>query len=113
MNVLNDNWLDGFVKHPIFQVNRDSQELIHKISAKKTRSTDPTGDFSLQQHSRLITLRDTDLFVAVGSEIRVLNLTTCKNNWIKEAQQIGNSWIDSTPYFVKKNQRLVIVVAYF
>lgn len=100
MNVLNDNWLDGLLKHPIFEVNTELLELTRKIIATQTRQYADNEDFSLQHHGQLITLRDNDLFVAVGSEVRVLNLTACKNNWMKQTQETGYNWIKSTPYFV-------------
>ncbi|KAG1450550.1 hypothetical protein G6F56_008317 [Rhizopus delemar] len=66
-----DNWLDSLVKHPIFETDQKQRVDI-------AEHTNNVEQFILQHHICILTMRDNDLFVAVGSKIRVLNLTEFK-----------------------------------
>ncbi|KAI9250051.1 nucleoporin Nup88 [Sporodiniella umbellata] len=80
MTSTTDNWLECLIKHPIFKVDE-------KQCAAPQKTDNSVGQFILQHHKCTMTLRDNDLFVAVGSKIRVLNLTDFKETHAKENDQ--------------------------
>jgi hypothetical protein len=114
MSNLDDSWLYSLVKHAIFDLNDEEKKRVESIKVKQTRQqqeqSNNIGDFVLQHHNRVIALRDNDLFVAVGCQIRVLNLTEFKDSWIEASQEanvkgvdISENWIHSVPYKVSKS----------
>jgi nucleoporin NUP82 len=108
MSYLDDSWLDSLINHSIFELTEEQKRNIESIKANQTRQQRTNiGDFVLQHHNRVIALRDNDLFVTVGTQIRVLNLTEFKDSWIEASQQaneqgdsISENWIHSVPYKV-------------
>lgn len=112
MAILNDSWLDQLVKHPIFELNEVDKQHVESIKIKQITDKNDVTDFILQHHTRLLTMRGHDLFVAVGSTIRVLNLTEFKDAWTivaKEAfeknVEVSNSWFTLIPYKVGKKKK--------
>ncbi|CEI94981.1 hypothetical protein RMCBS344292_09182 [Rhizopus microsporus] len=105
MVALSDNWLDHLVKHPIFQLEeKDTQRVEYNKMKHNTTNNDVTG-FILQHHTRVMTMRDNDLFVAVGSHIRVLNLVEFKDAWIAATKkaiesnaELSSNWFSSVPF---------------
>lgn len=111
MAILNDSWLDQLMKHPIFELNEVDKQHVESIKIKQITDKNDVTDFILQHHTRLLTMRGHDLFVAVGSTIRVLNLTEFKDAWTivaKEAfeknVEVSNSWFTLIPYKVGKKK---------
>ncbi|KAI8647071.1 hypothetical protein BD408DRAFT_479486 [Parasitella parasitica] len=105
MEDINDYWLDCLAKHSIFELDAAEQQISQAIKSKQTRQDNSIVNFLLQHHTRVITIRDNDLFVAIGSQIRVLNLANFKDNWLKAHKEanagstdLQDSWILSTPY---------------
>lgn len=105
------SWLDSLVKHAIFELNDEERKRVESITANQTRSSSSQQhitDFVLQHHNRVIALRENDLFVAVGCQIRVLSLTELKDAWVyasKKANEskteLSENWIRFVPYKVK------------
>jgi nucleoporin NUP82 len=107
MSYIQDSWLDSLVKHSIFELNQQDKAYVQSLEINQTRQQ-PLADFILQHHNRVIALRDNDLFVAVGKQIRVLNLTELKDAWVEATQEahdqeiaLSENWIHSVPYKVK------------
>lgn len=103
-----DSWLDCLVKHSIFELDDTEKQSSQIIKSKQTRQDNNVTNFILQHHSRVITIRDNDLFVAIGSQIRVLNLSNFKDTWLKTSQEatdkeieLPENWILSVPFKVK------------
>ncbi|KAI8078740.1 uncharacterized protein BX664DRAFT_389129 [Halteromyces radiatus] len=92
---LKDNWLDQLSNHGIFQLSvAEGKRLRDLRNAAQQR---PGNNFTIgfgstqQRCTRLLALRGNDLFLAVGSCIRVLNLTEFKNAWIDTTEQLIES----------------------
>lgn len=107
MSYSEDTWLDSLVKHSIFELNQQEKLAVQSLEINQTRQQ-PVTDFILQHHNRVISLRDNDLFVAVGKQIRVLNLTEFKDTWVEASQEaqdqdiaLSENWIHSVPYKVR------------
>ncbi|KAI9480466.1 MAG: nuclear pore component-domain-containing protein [Benjaminiella poitrasii] len=105
MSSLNDSWLDFLVKHSIFELNDSELKHSERIKSKQTRQDNTIVNFVLQHHCRVLSIRDNDLFVAVGSQIRVLNLTNFKDTWMnfsqeadKKGVELSESWIHTVHY---------------
>ncbi|CEP12760.1 hypothetical protein [Parasitella parasitica] len=105
MEDCNEYWLDCLAKHSIFGLDGTEKQFPQIIKSKQTRQDNNVVNFLLQHHTRVLTIRDSDLFVAVGSQIRVLNLANFKDNWIKAHREattkhtdVHDSWMLSTPY---------------
>ncbi|GAN03513.1 conserved hypothetical protein [Mucor ambiguus] len=105
MEPIHDSWLDYLVKHPIFELDDAEKHCSQTIKSKQTRQDNNVVNFILQHHARIMAVRDNDLFVAIASQIRVLNLSNFKDNWLKAAQEASNkeeplsdNWMLSTPY---------------
>lgn len=108
METICDNWLDYLVKHSIFELDDAEKRSSQTIQSKQTRQDSNVVNFILQHHSRVIAVRDNDLFVAIASQIRVLNLSNFKDNWLKAAkeandkeEELPDSWMLAVPYKVK------------
>lgn len=108
MEAIYDSWLDYLVKHPIFELSDAEKQCSQTMQSKHTRQDCNVVSFILQHHARVIAVRDNDLFVAIASHIRVLNLSNFKDNWLKAAkeandneQPLSDSWMLSTPYKVR------------
>lgn len=108
METICDNWLDYLVKHSIFELDDAEKRCSQTIQSKQTRQDSNVVNFILQHHSRVIAVRDNDLFVAIASQIRVLNLSNFKDNWLKAAkeandkeEELPDSWMLAVPYKVK------------
>ncbi|KAG2207189.1 hypothetical protein INT47_012242 [Mucor saturninus] len=106
MSYSQDTWLDSLIKHSIFELNQQEKLVVQSLEINQTRQQ-PVTDFILQHHNRVIALRDNDLFVAVGKQIRVLNLTEFKDTWVEVSQEVqdqgialSENWIHSVPYKV-------------
>lgn len=115
MNYTEDTWLDSLVKHSIFELNQQEKTTIQSLESNQTRQQ-PVADFILQHHNRVIALRDNDLFVAVGKQIRVLNLTELKDAWVEASQEahdqntaVSENWIHSVPYKVRITLLLLLI----
>lgn len=107
MSYIQDSWLDSLVKHPIFELNQQEKACTTYLKEGQTRQN-PEVDFLLQHHNRVMAIRENDLFVAVGDQIRVLNLTEMKDTWMNASRdaterqiELTDSWIHSVPYKVK------------
>ncbi|RCI05659.1 hypothetical protein CU098_011899 [Rhizopus stolonifer] len=105
MATLYESWLDQLVKHPIFEISETDRQHVENIKTKQCATTNTTTDFILQHHTCLMTIRGHDLFVAIGSTIRVLNLTEFKDAWIKTAKeayekntQVSSHWFALIPF---------------
>ncbi|KAI8975092.1 hypothetical protein BDF20DRAFT_876853 [Mycotypha africana] len=103
MNHSNTNWLDSLAKHSIFEVKDAYRDFAEKLKAKQTSADNSSPNCNLARHTRVIALRDNDLFVAVGSTIRVIYLTAFKDAWLKaskenESNNQNDAWINSIPY---------------
>jgi hypothetical protein len=103
MSNSSDIWLEYLVKHPIFELTNSEKQRTQFIKQKQTRQTSNVIDFVLQHHVRVMTKRDNDLIVAVGSQIRVLNLIAFKDAWMRASQEpaMNQNWIHLVPYKVK------------
>lgn len=110
MSFTEENWLDSLVKHSIFDLSEEEKATVSHLTHQQTRQQQQEGsvvDFALQHHNRVITCRDNDLFVAVGSQIRVLNLTELKDAWLQASKEANDkqavksdNWIHTVPYKV-------------
>jgi hypothetical protein len=106
MSASNDIWLEYLVKHPIFKLTDSEKQYTQRIQQKQTRQDCNEVDFLLQHHTRVMTKRDNDLIVAVGSEIRILNLVSFKDAWLRASQQdTHEEWI----YQVHHKVRTVLI----
>lgn len=103
MSNSSDIWLEYLVKHPIFELTNSEKQQVQSIKKNQTRQGNSVADFVLQHHVRVLTKRDNDLFVAVGSQIRVLNLIAFKDAWLSASQQpvMDENWVRLVPYKVK------------
>ncbi|GAA5817570.1 hypothetical protein MFLAVUS_011118 [Mucor flavus] len=106
MNYVQDSWLDSLVKHSIFDLTQQEKQSLTYLKESQTRQQ-PVIDFILQHHNRIIAQRENDLFVAIGSQIRVINLTEFKDAWMEasreaneEQLELSDNWIHSVPYKV-------------
>lgn len=90
MNTLNTTWLESLVQHSIFDLNETEKQLVGKFKSKTTRNENATVDYLRQHHNQVMALCDNFLYVAVGATIRVINLSTykeqCSNNNTKVLQ---------------------------
>ncbi|KAG0769289.1 hypothetical protein G6F33_003810 [Rhizopus arrhizus] len=101
MAISSDSWLDCLVKHPIFEISELDKQRVESSKTKQNVISNNITDFVLQRHICVLTMRDNDLFVAVGSTIRVLNLTEFKDAWTTASKnniQLSNNWVSSIPY---------------
>ncbi|CAO3657884.1 unnamed protein product [Umbelopsis ramanniana] len=89
------SWLDALKQHSIFSLSEKEHD--------NWRYWESSGDddFSNKLPATMV-IRDGDLFVAVGSTIRALNLNQFKNLWVKSIQEGGRfaDWIHQFPYKV-------------
>lgn len=74
-------------------------------------------DFVLQHHNRVIACRDNDLFVAVRSQIRVLNLTELKDAWLQASKEANenqavksDNWIHTVPYKILETTEITFPI---
>lgn len=107
METTYDSWLEYLVKHPIFDLDDAEKRCSQTMQSKQTRQDSHVVNYLLQHHARVMAVRDNDLFVAIASHIRVLNLSYFKDNWLKAAKEanakqepLSDSWMLSTPYKV-------------
>ncbi|KAL0136975.1 hypothetical protein V8B55DRAFT_1544304 [Mucor lusitanicus] len=105
METTYDSWLEYLVKHPIFDLDDAEKRCSQTMQSKQTRQDSHVVNYLLQHHARVMAVRDNDLFVAIASHIRVLNLSYFKDNWLKAAKEanakqepLSDSWMLSTPY---------------
>ncbi|KAI8098102.1 uncharacterized protein B0P05DRAFT_523460 [Gilbertella persicaria] len=117
MDTWSDAWLDCLVKHPIFDLNDAEKQRSDIIKNRQTCQDNNVVGFVLQHHTRVITLRDNDLLVAIGSEIRALNLTSFKDAWIEASEQacshntaLLDSWMNAVPYKVLNTPEIDFVI---
>jgi len=91
------SWLDALKQHSIFALS----EKEHEDWRYWQTSSNDVDDFSNKLPATMA-IRDGDLFVAVGSTIRALNLNQFKNLWVKSVQEGGRfaDWIHQFPYKV-------------
>lgn len=102
MNYVQDSWLDSLVKHSIFELTQQEKQSLTYLKKSQTRQQSVI-DFILQHHNRIIAQRENDLFVAIGSQIRVINLTEFKDAWMEakeEQSESSDNWIHSVHYKV-------------
>ncbi|KAJ2880773.1 hypothetical protein H4R27_004515 [Coemansia aciculifera] len=78
-----DEWLQILAQHPIF----DEQSKLHGDGS----GSGPVGSKSRHAYSReRAVVRGTDLFVAVGAEVRWINLKACKDAYVRfESKRVG------------------------
>lgn len=109
MTFTEENWLDSLVKHSIFDLSEEEKVSVDHLTHQQTRQQHDNNivDYVLQHHNRVITCRDNDLFVGVGCQIRVLNLTELKDAWLEASKQVNqtqavksDNWIHTVPYKV-------------
>jgi hypothetical protein len=88
------SWLDALKQHSIFSLSEKEHE--------DWRYWENSGDDFSNKLPATMVIRDGDLFVAVGSTIRALNLNQFKNLWVKSIQEGGRfaDWIHQFPYKV-------------
>ncbi|KAI7879763.1 hypothetical protein K492DRAFT_208027 [Lichtheimia hyalospora FSU 10163] len=101
--VLPNDWLHYLGNHRIFDVTHADLQSTQQL----LKGTDPYDTFACQYQTRVMLLRGSDLIVAVGSEIRMLNISNVKDAWInvaptfidtgKDAQE-DQSWLLQVPY---------------
>lgn len=91
------SWLDALKQHSIFSLS----EKEHEDWRYWETSSNNLDEFSNKLPATMA-IRDGDLFVAVGSTIRALNLNQFKNLWVKSVQEGGRfaDWIHQFPYKV-------------
>lgn len=104
--VLPNDWLHYLGNHRIFDVSHADLQTTQQL----LNGSDPYDSFARQYQTRVMLLRGSDLIVAVGSEIRMLNISNVKDAWInvaptfidtgKDAQE-DQSWLLQVPYKVK------------
>ncbi|KAG0171462.1 hypothetical protein DFQ28_005138 [Apophysomyces sp. BC1034] len=100
---LPENWLDYLPEHPVFASTGAFKTSTQGY--KPTFGAPPTED---AHRTRVIAVREHDLLIAVGSQIRIINLNDVKDTWIstaKEAIKSDNqkkdcdkSWLNDIPY---------------
>jgi hypothetical protein len=88
------SWLDALKQHSIFSLSEHEYD--------NWRYWENSDDDFLNKLPATMAIRDGDLFVAVGSTIRALNLNQFKNLWVKSIQEGGRfaDWIHQFPYKV-------------
>lgn len=104
--VLPNDWLHYLGNHRIFDVSHADLQTTQQLF----NGVDPYDTFARQYQTRVMLLRGSDLIVAVGSEIRMLNISNVKDAWInvaptfidtgKDAQE-DQSWLLQVPYKVR------------
>ncbi|KAI8336018.1 hypothetical protein BD560DRAFT_360066 [Blakeslea trispora] len=105
MTIWNDTWLEQLIRHPIFDLSEAEKRRSLSLKNKQTRQQNDVVDFVLQHHTRVLTLRDNDLLLAVGNQIRALNLVAFKDAWLEASlaaeeddAELSDSWIHTVPY---------------
>lgn len=116
MSFTEENWLDSLVKHSIFELSEEEKATVSHLTHQQTRQQQDNNnvvDFVLQHHNRVIACRDNDLFVAVRSQIRVLNLTELKDAWLQASKEANenqavksDNWIHTVPYKVTETNHI-------
>src|ERR1700709_952047 len=91
------SWLDALKQHSIFALSDKEREEWQQWE----NASVGMGEFNNVLPATMA-IRDGDLFVAVGSTIRALNLNQFKNLWVKSVQEGGRfaDWIHQFPYKV-------------
>ncbi|KAI9307823.1 hypothetical protein BJ944DRAFT_247092 [Cunninghamella echinulata] len=104
-NIYDSDWLDQLSHHELFDLSISESK---RLTDLRLGSQQQTFNFSknsvnntsnLNRRTHLLALRDSDLFVAVGSQIRVLNLTEFKDAWTEandEAFENDINEVDTT-----------------
>ena len=101
--ILPNDWLEYLGSHRIF-------ELSSKEAQQASRTFDRANQydtFAQQYETRVIVLRGNDLIIAVGSQLRLLDLNEVKDAWIDvapqfiDANQAGSDWLLDIPYKVE------------
>ncbi|CAO3642831.1 unnamed protein product [Mucor hiemalis] len=119
MTFTEENWLDSLVKHSIFDLSEEEKVSVDHLTHQQTRQQHDNNivDYVLQHHNRVITCRDNDLFVGVGCQIRVLNLTELKDAWLEASKQVNqtqavkcDNWIHTVPYKVLETPELTFTI---
>ncbi|KAJ1965543.1 hypothetical protein GGI12_000684 [Dipsacomyces acuminosporus] len=78
-----DEWLQILAQHPIFEATGA------KINSSSSSSSSSNDGGAMLPRERLA-IRGTDLFVAVGQEVRWINLKACKDAYVRfESKQVG------------------------
>ncbi|KAG2224544.1 hypothetical protein INT45_004389 [Circinella minor] len=98
--VLPNDWLEYLGKHRIFELKpTESQQVA--LTFDRDNQFD---SFAQQYDTRIIVLRGNDLIVAVGSQLRILDLNAVKDAWINIAPQFidagktNSDWLLDIPY---------------
>ncbi|KAI8384616.1 uncharacterized protein BYT42DRAFT_563086 [Radiomyces spectabilis] len=100
-----DNWLDVLGEHPIFDLDVVQTKLPRRLKEQQTLERHADDATLLQRRTRVMAVSQTDLLVAVRSQIRVLSLTEFKSTWLSEAEKAANAetvdtkdWLYELPY---------------
>ncbi|KAI8142425.1 hypothetical protein BJV82DRAFT_539839 [Fennellomyces sp. T-0311] len=98
--ILPNDWLEYLANHRIFELtSKDAQQASRTFDRANQYDT-----FAQQYQTRVIVLRGSDLIVAVGSQLRLLDLNAVKDAWIEvapqfiDAGQASNDWLLDIPY---------------
>jgi hypothetical protein len=90
-------WLDALKQHSIFSLSDSELDEWRHWQNSSLEHVETTNKLPAA-----MAIRDGDLFVAVGSTIRALNLNQFKNLWVKTIQEGSRfaDWIHQFPYKV-------------
>lgn len=105
--VLPNDWLEYLGKHRIFELNPTESQQVARTFDRDNQF----DSFAQQYDTRVIVLRGNDLIVAVGSQLRILDLNAVKDAWINiapqfiDAGQTNSDWLLDIPYKVKYRYR--------
>ncbi|KAI9498516.1 hypothetical protein BDB00DRAFT_867663 [Zychaea mexicana] len=98
--VLPNDWLEYLGSHRIFELTAaESAQAAHTFDR-----ANQFDSFAQQYDTRVIVLRGNDLIVAVGSQLRLLDLNEVKDAWINIAPQFidagktDTKWLLEIPY---------------
>ncbi|KAJ2557775.1 hypothetical protein EV175_001139 [Coemansia sp. RSA 1933] len=83
-----DEWLQILAHHPVFSEPKSSSA--RKGSSNRPGAAAATAVSSASARRECVAVRGTDLFVAVGKEVRWINLKACKDTFVRcESKRMG------------------------
>ncbi|KAI9317468.1 hypothetical protein BX666DRAFT_1937523 [Dichotomocladium elegans] len=112
---LPNDWLQYLGKHRIFSLSAGELQAIQPVF----NDADSNDTFAQQYQSRVMILRGSDLIVAAGSQIRILNLNDVKDSWIDVAPRLIDnhkdglddpSWLLDIPYKILSTPDIDFVI---
>lgn len=121
---IKDNWVDQLATHGIFDLSVTEGKRLRDIRSGKKQQSLFTGNTNLlttpsattprtSRRTQLLALRENDLFLAVGSTIRVLNLAEFKDAWVGMTERLFDSDLTETDVLALLNMPHKVLDTYY